>query len=262
MLGKIIVHGPDRESARRALVAALDDTAILGVTTNTGFLRALAAGEEFRDATIDTAWLDRNTVPEPSRDLARLFAAWVQAMLLAEEGDGHPFRADGWRSGADPAPTVVELDQTVLVDRARGTVTDRTGEHEVRQLSVAHPVAVHTVDGRREQAVVNVAPHLVEAVHHGQRFVFTRPDVFADHAVAAGDGTIVAPMPGTLLDVRVEVGQAVAEGDVLGSMEAMKMELSLKAPFAGTVTEVGAVAGGQVALGARLFVVDPQEEQS
>ena len=58
MLGKVIVHGPDREAARRALVAALDDTAILGLTTNVGFLRILAASDEFRDATIDTAWLD------------------------------------------------------------------------------------------------------------------------------------------------------------------------------------------------------------
>src|SRR4051794_1942068 len=74
MLGKIIAHGPDREHARRALVAALDDTAILGLTTNAGFLRELVASEEFRDATIDTAWLDRHDVsppdPAPARELA------------------------------------------------------------------------------------------------------------------------------------------------------------------------------------------------
>ncbi len=68
-------------------------------------------------------------------------------------------------------------------------------------------------------------------------------------------------MPGTLLDVHVEEGQSVAEGDVLGTMEAMKMELSLKAPFAGTVTAVDAAVGDQVALGARLFVVEPAETE-
>ena len=62
MLGKVIAHGADREAARRALVAALDDTAILGLTTNAGFLRALVASDEFRDATIDTAWLDHHEV--------------------------------------------------------------------------------------------------------------------------------------------------------------------------------------------------------
>jgi biotin carboxyl carrier protein len=63
-------------------------------------------------------------------------------------------------------------------------------------------------------------------------------------------------MPGTVLAVSAEVGMTVAEGDVLGVMEAMKMELSLKAPLAGTVTTVGAATGEQVALGAVLFVVE------
>jgi 3-methylcrotonyl-CoA carboxylase alpha subunit/acetyl-CoA/propionyl-CoA carboxylase biotin carboxyl carrier protein len=258
MLGKVIARGADREGARRALLAALDDTAVLGLTTNTGFLRALVASDEFRDATIDTAWLDHHSVPEPSRDVARVFVAWVSAMLVAEADPGDPFRADGWRSGADPAPILVELDETVVVDRARG----RVGDHEVRQLSADGHVAVLVIDGRREQAVVNVQPHIMEAVHRGQRFVFERPDVFGDHAHSAGDGAILAPMPGTVLDVRVSEGQAVAEGDVLGAMEAMKMELSLKAPFAGTVTSVGAAAGEQVALGARLFLVEPPTEES
>ncbi len=253
MLGKVIVHGPDRESARRALVDALDRTAILGLTTNVGFLRALAAGEEFRDATIDTAWLDRHTVPAPDDELPRVFVAWVSAMLAAGAGAGQPFQSDGWRSGADPAPTIVELDRPVVVDRHAGRVDDLP----VRQVSAADHVLTLEIDGRLHSAVANVQPHTAEVAYRGQRFVFERPDVFGDHAVDVGDGAIAAPMPGTVLDVRVEPGAIVAAGEVLGVLEAMKMELSLKAPFDGTVSQVGATAGDQVALGARLFVVDP-----
>ncbi|HET6652742.1 MAG TPA: biotin carboxylase N-terminal domain-containing protein [Nocardioides sp.] len=256
MLGKVIVHGETREAARQALVRALDETAVLGLTTNTGFLRALVASDEFRDATIHTAWLDHEgagRIEAPTDDVPRTLAAWVDGAVLTG-GDPHPFQLDGWRHGGTPAPVVVDLDRAVTVVRdgaGRGTVDGVP----VAQVSAAYHKVVAFVDGRREEAVVNSGAHGVEVVHRGQRFVFTRPDPFADPAAAAGDGTLLAPMPGTVLDVRVAEGQQVAEGDVLGVMEAMKMELSLKAPVAGTVTVVGAAAGDQVALGATLFVV-------
>ena len=255
MLGKVIVHGPDREAARRALVAALDDTAILGLTTNVGFLRALAASDEFRDATIDTAWLDRNTVPAPDNGLPRVFVAWVSAMLAAYEGSGQPFQSDGWRSGADPAPTIVELDRPVVVDRYAGRVDDLA----VRQVHGANHTLTLEIGGELRTAVVNVQPHVAEVAYQGQRFVFERPDVFGDHAVDVGDGAITAPMPGTVLDVRVADGDRVETGQVLVVLEAMKMELSLKAPFDGTVSGLSATTGGQVALGHTLLEVSPDE---
>ena len=252
MLGKIIVHGPDRESARRALLAALDDTAVLGFTTNVGFLRVLAATDEFRDATIDTAWLDRAEVPPPADDLPRTIAAWVPAMLAAESAPDDPFRADGFRLGADPAPTRVELDRVVLVDRVAGTVDGVP----VTELHAANHVVRLDVDGRRVQAVVNATAHAVEVVFEGQRFVFERPDAFAAHGPAAGEGSLTAPMPGTVLAVDVAEDDQVEEGQRLGVLEAMKMEITLRSPFAGTVTTVGVAEGEQVKLGAVLFEVE------
>jgi acetyl-CoA/propionyl-CoA/long-chain acyl-CoA carboxylase, biotin carboxylase, biotin carboxyl carrier protein len=229
MLGKVIAHGATREEARLALVAALDDTAILGLTTNAGFLRALVAGDEFRDATIDTAWLDRHDVPPPDPAPARELAAWE--VFLRDREDVGPFASDGFRLGSVPAPIVVELDEPVAL--------------------TAQPATRPAASVRHDQ---------VEIVHLGQRFVFERPDVMADHAAAVGDGALTAPMPGTVLDVRVAEGDAVEEGQVLGVLEAMKMELSLKAPFAGTVTTVGAAAGEQVQLGHVLFMVEGPDE--
>ncbi len=165
MLGKVIAHGATREEARLALVAALDETAILGLTTNAGFLRTLVASDEFRDATIDTAWLDRHEVPAPDPAPARELAAW-EVFLRDQESDG-PFASDGFRLGADPAPVVVELDERVVL--------------------TARPA---------HRAVSAVRHDRVEVVHHGQRFVFDRPDVMGDHGTAVADGALTAPMPG------------------------------------------------------------------
>ena len=265
MLGKVIAWGADREAARAALVAALDETAILGITTNTGFLRALAASDEFRDTTIDTAWLDDHEVAAPDAGLALVFGAWTQVLLDTTPGSRHaatgPWRADGWRMGADPAPDTVALgDQLVVVDRHHGTVTHAGTTYDVRLVSAADHTVHLLVDGRAEHAVLNVQRDLVDVVHRGQRRSWERPDPFGDHIAAAGDGTLVAPMPGTVLAVNVVPGQAVAEGETLGVMEAMKMELALKAPFAGTVTSVGATVGDLVKLGAKLFVVEAPDE--
>ncbi|TGN63124.1 ATP-grasp domain-containing protein [Nocardioides eburneiflavus] len=258
MLGKVIAWGADREAARAALVDALGETAILGITTNTGFLRALAASEEFRDATIDTAWLDRHEVPAPDSSLARVLGAWTEVLLDTAGAGSGPWRADGWRMGGDPAPDTVMLgDDLVVVDRHRGRVTLDGTTHDVRLVSAADHTVHLLVDGRPEHAVLNVQRGFVDVVHRGQRWLWERPDPFGDHAVAAGDGTLLAPMPGTVLAVDVTEGQHVAEGETLGVMEAMKMELALKAPFAGTVTSVGAATGDLVKLGALLFVVEP-----
>ncbi|WP_245994581.1 acetyl/propionyl/methylcrotonyl-CoA carboxylase subunit alpha [Nocardioides immobilis] len=228
MLGKVIVHGPDRESARLGLVAALDGTAILGLTTNTGFLRALAASAEFRDATIDTAWLDRHEVPAPSPEPARLAAAW--AWFDAHHTAAGPYASDGFRLGSPPSPPVITFDEDVVLDKP--------------------PAA---------DAITVVRGDRVEVVHQAQRFVFTRPDRVNDQGPGAAGGSVVAPMPGTVLEVRVTAGQVIAEGDVLGVVEAMKMEVALRAPYAGTVVSVGAATGDQVSLGARLFEVEPSD---
>ena len=230
MLGKVIVEGADREEARRNLVAALDDTAILGLTTNTGFLRVLAASDDFRDNQIDTAWLDRHELPAPDPVPARRLAAW-EVFRTRREDEG-PFRSDGFRLGAAPARVVIELDEPVTLDGP----------------------APH------DRPVADVRSDRVEIVHQGQRFVFQRPDVFGDQAADLGDGAISSPMPGTVLDVRVADGDRVEAGQVLVVLEAMKMELSLKAPFDGTVSGLAASTGAQVALGATLLQVEADHD--
>ncbi len=266
MLGKVIVHGPDRETARRALVDALDDTAIVGLTTNLGFLRALAASEAFRDHEVHTAWLD--THPDALRpegqEQAAVLAAWALATHQAQ--DATPFgTGDGWRLAGPAARTPVELvvdgEQRLFGVGRQEVATTHDGQERTWAV---HPIASDAgvlrleIDDRVHEATVRIGAHRVDVAHLGHTFGFGRPDAFGPGAHAAtSDGSVEAPMPGTVLTVAVEEGAVVAEGDVLGVMEAMKMELSLKAPVAGTVTAVRAAVGDQVALGAPLFVVDP-----
>ena len=269
MLGKVIVHGSTREAARRALVTALDDTAILGLTTNLGFLRSLADSDAFRDCEIDTSYLDRfpDAIRPSGSEVPSVLASWALAIEGHGENSSHPFGAgDGWRLAGPAAPTPIEL----IVDGERvlfqvdpsGSVTAGDRSWDVHPIASESGVLRLEIDDLVHEAGVRIGPRRVDVAHVGHTFNFERPDAFAPgSSLGPADGTVLAPMPGTVLDITVEVGAAVEEGAVLGVMEAMKMELSLKAPVAGTVTTVGAGTGDQVALGATLFVVEPVETE-
>jgi acetyl/propionyl-CoA carboxylase alpha subunit len=269
MLGKVIAIGADREAARRALVDALGDTAILGLTTNVGFLRALAASDAFRDATIDTAWLDRADIAELTDSEADDRAAGIAAALAEltdlRASESGPLRADGWRDGSSSAP----LRLTGASLTVTGTHTTSTGVTAITLLDTHDESGVRRLEYRlagedngRHVAWVRAGREEVEVIANGQRHVIDRPGAHRDHIAAASNGSVLAPMPGTVLDVRVREGDTVTAGQVLGVMEAMKMELTLTAPYDGTVAAVETEMGAQVVLGARLFHVDGAESSA
>ncbi|MGZ8768709.1 acetyl/propionyl/methylcrotonyl-CoA carboxylase subunit alpha [Aeromicrobium sp.] len=242
MLAKIIVHGTDRDDARTALISALDETAVFGVTTNTGFLRRLVASDEFADGAVHTGWLDSDAAAEfttrPELPLEAVETAarlWARIVAIADED---PFgAADSWRMGAEPAKTHVQLN-------------DLSGMH--------HDFAFDREEYAAATALAVADPSGITIAWQGQPWRLSIPDPmrgFGQEGV--GEADVVSPMPGTVLEVIVATGDAVTEGQTLGMVEAMKMEIALKAPYDGVISSVGAAAGDQVTLGHVLFTVDP-----
>jgi 3-methylcrotonyl-CoA carboxylase alpha subunit/acetyl-CoA/propionyl-CoA carboxylase biotin carboxyl carrier protein len=253
MLAKVIACGPTREAARRALLRALDGSAIFGLTTNLGFLRALVGSEEFARAEIDTAWLDRNPGVYASAGArpAAFGAAWARAAAVAVD-PADPFGVvDAWRMGGPPAPVRVEFEWgaeriVLAVDRAGGTVSEGEREVEVRALHQDAERLLLEIDDVRHEFHVELRPDAVHVVHEGALFEFREPLGRADRPQAISDGALLAPMPGTVLRVSAAAGETVEHGQVLLILEAMKMELALTAPFDGTLDEVAVREGDQV----------------
>ena len=243
MLGKIIVAGADRTEAIARMVAALDDTGLFGVTTNTGFLRRLVAADEFSAGEVHTGWLDSDASAEllkrpatPEEAAAAAAKLWARYRTLDGET---PFSVnDGWRSGGEPAPTRIAL----------------TDEDE-RDWSFAFDVDEYADAG----ALAIIEGDCVTIAWHGQTWTFESPDPMrgGHQRGVSTDADVVSPMPGTVLRVDVAKGDAVTLGQQLGVVEAMKMELALVAPYDGVVAHVGAGVGDQVPIKHLLFTVDP-----
>jgi acetyl-CoA/propionyl-CoA carboxylase biotin carboxyl carrier protein len=271
MLAKVIASGPDRETARARLVAALGGTAVLGMATNTGFLRALLADPDVVAGRLDTGLIERRgaaltTVQPPS---PAVYAAAALALLVESEPTGALVDRwdvpDGWRLG-EPAETVRRLSvagEAPVTVRVRG----RSGDAVVR-IGEAEPVPARaerdgaallvTMDGVRTRYTVAHSDGAVWLAADGRVTAMREQERLAAAAGAAvSDGAVTAPMPGTVTLVQASVGDEVAAGTPLLVVEAMKMEHVLTAPLAGTVTELGVTAGQSVRLDERVAVVTP-----
>jgi len=271
MLAKVVAWGPTRETARARLVAALGRTAVLGVTTNAGFLQELLSDPDVVAGRLDTGLIERRgqslTRPEPPP--AEVYAAAALALLVESEPAGPVVDRwdvpDGWRLG-EPAWTVRRLQapggEPVTV-RVRG----RSGDAQV-VVGDGDPVPARAVrDGDRLRLTLDGRTSSFVVVHSGGtvwlaaggRVVALREQerLASSTGGAGGDGAVTSPMPGTVTVVQVAVGDEVAAGAPLLVVEAMKMEHVLTAPIAGTVTELGVTAGRTVALDERVALVTP-----
>jgi 3-methylcrotonyl-CoA carboxylase alpha subunit len=260
MIAKLVVHGRDRETARRRLARALDRLLVGGLVTNTGFQRWLIDQPPIVDGRVTTRFLDETDLPgSPASALTDAALAW-RASRADARGEGvwralGSFRATPHRSAtlvvlrtSDGELHDVSLDPNT---NARWTSSRQT-ELEVETDGVLRRLAA-AVDLDRRSVAVNIGGHT-------QTFtVASRTERWAPSA-AVGHGhasAIVAPFPAGVTDVLVEPGHAVAGGDALVVLEAMKMLHTLTAAGPGIVDEVRVSVGDHVARNQVLVTFEP-----
>jgi 3-methylcrotonyl-CoA carboxylase alpha subunit len=254
MIAKLIACEESRDGALDRLAEALAHTLIAGPRSNVAFLGALCRTREFRRGKVDTGFIDRALAnlgalpraPDPAAAAAGVERLLGRPLLERSTDADNPWAArDGFQLGGWRRLTV-----PILLDGKSGEATATYGKDGLHV----------TVDGTAPAADATVFEAGEEAyVLRGGRQTRVRIADFSAiaGAAAAGDGLIKAPMHGRLLQVFVTPGEEVAGGQRLAIIEAMKMEHTLYAPFAGVVREIAAAAGAQVGEGGPIMLIEP-----
>ncbi|QWC57324.1 ATP-grasp domain-containing protein [Erythrobacter sp. 3-20A1M] len=235
MVAKLVAWGETRDDAIDQLIAMTDGVEIWPVRTNAAFLGNALGEDDFAAARLDTGFIEAKgdaLLADPEPDDAIRAAAADIALLAAGAGE-EPMA--GFR-----------LNRPRRLSVALG----RGGTFEVVDPAEAAPFEPLPgfADDERVVVFADGQAHEFDLAERG------------GGAAAAGDGAIVAPMPGKVIAVDVADGDSVTAGQRLMVLEAMKMEHALTAPFDGTVTELSASEGGQVQVDAVLVMVEPVAE--
>ncbi|GAB3074401.1 biotin carboxylase N-terminal domain-containing protein [Micromonospora schwarzwaldensis] len=290
MLAKLVAWAPTRAEAARALAGALARAELHGVATNRDLLVRVLRSGEFAAADVDTGFLDRHPevfaplLPADQLPLAALAAALAGAAARRAAAPVLAGLPSGWRNvPAVPQVTRFTTPDGDLEIRYRLTRTgtlaewERRGPFSTPGVEQGPPVntepepPVELVSAEPDRVVLDV-----DGVRRAFRVHRVGSSVFVDGPDGATSltelprlprptaelpaGSLLAPLPGAVTRVHVEVGQRVAAGDLLLTLEAMKLEHPVLAPADGVVAELPVAPGGQVETGAVLAVVDPEED--
>ncbi len=282
MIAKLIVWGEDRAAAVQRLAGALAEYEVVGVQTNLGLLRAIAASPAFAAADLDTGFITRHaddlTVPATLPKAADT-AVWVAAAMavLADQrsaeatqaaASGDPWSpwslADAWRMNGDGYQDLMlrrggetitlrahpRADGTFRLDLPAGSIDAGAAEDEagmaLRVEGALHKLRVVRRRGGEPRGLrhggeprkIDEHEELV-VILAGRNHVLRQLDPLAPpRQESAGDDRVAAPIPARVSRVLVKPGDAVRKGAPLLVLEAMKMELTLSSPVAGTVEAV------------------------
>ncbi len=265
MIAKIVSHGADRGEARGKLICALEQTVAFGVTTNQSFLMSCLRHPVFGRGLATTAFIgghQKELVAGEHREEAPVEGVASEAALVALLLHlSHPF-ARNMRNGRTlsatfPVPLRVEAGGSV---HDLELLRDREGGYRVNDGGRDHHFDIEEIDADiirfRNGAVIESVEYLRDGdrlwfLHRGSPHAVRDLTLAAPAAIAAngGDGKVRASMNGRVVAVLVKLGDRVAAGQAVMTLEAMKMQHVHAAAIAGTVASIDVIEGEQVAMG-------------
>jgi 3-methylcrotonyl-CoA carboxylase alpha subunit len=266
MLGKVIAWAETRAEAADRLRQALSELVIVGVTTNRALLISVLADEEFRRGGIATNFLGARAAhlffgDPPAGDLDAVLAA-VWCATRRTQGNDLWSDTRGWRLGAAPRSTWSLGERTVIIEfsGANNYLARLDGrEHALRVLVRADGSLDAELAGRIERVQIIEEDRVLHLFRDGRQSALrlARTEDALQVSAGAEEGSLLTPLPGTVVAVHVTAGQRVVRGAPLVTVEAMKMEHTLTAPYDGTVERIAFGLAERVAAGAILVELAP-----
>ncbi len=267
MLAKVIAYGDTREDARRRLIRALEDTALVGVTTNKRFLLAILRNETFASGVFGTAFIAEHMAAHPSLQPTRASSTEC-ALALALLQDAGNTGARPLRSGLlVPRPALLgdghgkvpaTLVETTATRGRAFTVTVGDARHEIGVLARCGDTLRVEVDGVRCTVVARVDGAKV-LLDTGDGVVAVEDLSLAAPAAAdgVGSGLLKAPMDGAIVAINLAAGDRVEKGQLVIVLEGMKIQHQITADVTGTLKSINVSIGTQVKSRHLLAVIEP-----
>ncbi|MGA7324157.1 MAG: biotin carboxylase N-terminal domain-containing protein [Rhodomicrobium sp.] len=266
LIAKIIAHGSSREEAARSLALALEEAPILGLPTNQHFLARLLRSGEFHRSELTTNSLDELGAanhplfapPTPAPEV------WALAAVIFA---GFDKPGAGFCSGS-MSGSILELicsqERRKLSYRRlrKGGIAVNCGETstEIAIVKADGPAIVYDANGVQRRAIAVCEGASLHLSAGGSSFVFSEPPAQEVDENTADGCNITSPVAGLVIQVMGQSGQRVRAGEILAVIEAMKMEIRVRAEMAGCLVAVHAREGAQVKQAALLFEIEKQDE--
>jgi 3-methylcrotonyl-CoA carboxylase alpha subunit len=272
MLAKVIAWAPTRDAAIDRLNRGLEETDVRGIVTNIPFLSALVTHPQVRANAIDTGFIERelkNLTPDAAvpgdLELCAAVAAILEDEQTAARAEAHsPWRTSGWMPVGRRQRVFAfrhgQAEHKVTLSYGSGPATLSISGHE---LEFAHSAGD---DGGLDLVLDGMRSHIAAVIEGHELYLRTRNGRFDLHWVdpfggddeeQVGEDKIVAPLPGTVVALLAEVGATLEKGAPILTLEVMKMEQTLRAPFAGVLKAIKCKVGDIVQEGVELAEIEP-----